>query len=139
MQITGVCVCVCTCLYRIKYSVSCKGFGPAQNMKSSVHLFVHDGSNLLLCIFSLSFPTPFFDSLLPPSSSAVQGTGKSAYSRCTNIVGQVSEAIRFPVSRGKDLGRGGARRFHKVCAQAPYAGVDNNIRSIIKPIIGRLA
>jgi len=43
------------------------------------------------------------------------------------------------VSRGKGLGRGGARRVRKVCAQAPYAGVDNNIRSIIKPIIRRLS
>jgi len=45
----------------------------------------------------------------------------------------------LPVSRGKGLGRGGARRVRKVCAQAPYAGVDNNIRNIIKPIIRRLS
>jgi len=39
LQITGGCVCVCMCVCRIKYLVSWKGFGPAQN---TWYLFAHD-------------------------------------------------------------------------------------------------
>jgi len=56
-----------------------------------------------------------------------------------NLVSKFERQTRLSVSRGKGLGRGGAKRIRKVCTQAPYAGVDTNIRSITKPFIRRLA